>query len=102
MSPAEISVKLVSNKHDCDHRMSPLPMGAPGVATPHKCICRGRGSRMAWLDAHSLMVDSAIWAHRSAYVAICDYKAGRADGEPFFLALLTIPASFLLPVSPPE
>ena len=25
MSPAEISVKSVSNKHDGDHRMSPLP-----------------------------------------------------------------------------
>ena len=31
MSPAEISVKSVSNKHEGDHRMSPLPMGAPGA-----------------------------------------------------------------------
>ena len=56
----------------------------------------------AWPHANSIMVNGAIWADRSAHIAISNDEAWWALWVPLILAHLAVVASLSLPISTPK
>ena len=54
-----------------------------------------------WSYTDSIMINCTVWANWGTNITLSDYKAWRADWEPFTFANLTVVASLLLPISSP-
>jgi len=57
---------------------------------------------LSWLDAGSVVVNHAVWAHRCADIALGDCERRWALREPALFALLAVMTFFVLTISTPK